>query len=635
MLAIVSAHVITSVGERLGPFLLLERIGRGGMGEVWLAQPVSIPGVHDLCVVKTVRAEQADDPDAVRRFADESRLAMLLNHPHISRVVDAGRAGDVRYLALELVEGVDLLNLLKRLAERGRLLDERIALWIGACVLDALSFAHGAKHPITKTPLGVVHRDISPQNIMCGKNGDAHVIDFGLALSSVKQAKTEQDVVLGKLSYMAPEQARAGAVDQRTDIYATGVVLYEIIAGRRYWGDLEHRQIWMKAGYEDWVPPHWRELPPDIAAFLAPMVARDVKRRSTDAAERLESLMPLLMSRGGAGDASRRLGELVRELALPELERADRARATARTSGVHKAANISLGSSSASLPPNDDDAPTEGIVQPFVNSSLPPLTPVPDHEPEYDVAQLPADTQSIALDEAVAIAAALATRTTAMPIVNPFPSDWQKTVPTTEVRRASLRPSAATEPMDEMEPRDRSATSSAAPAALLSPPTMPFMMRATQANAPPSRAPIFIGALLVLGLAGVVVGALVVTQRDRASHIVDAGTRLVTPVVVEKVVDAGARVAVATAPHDAGVVRVDGVLDGVLDAGVDSVVDAGAAPPPTPIKKSPDDRLRSLASRCDFPCVQSLKRLAPLEKQTNKGAILTVLSNCEKSCRAR
>jgi serine/threonine-protein kinase len=361
---------MTVVGERLGPFLMLDRIGSGGMGEVWLAQPVAVPGTRGLCVVKTMRAEVADDADALRRFADETRLAMLLHHPHISRVVDAGRANGIRYLGLDLVEGIDLYTLMQRLAAQQRTVDESVVLWIAACALDALAFAHAAKHPLTGGPLGVVHRDISPQNIMCARSGNAHVIDFGLALSSVKQARTAQDIVLGKLAYMAPEQARGDPVDARCDIFALGVVLYEIVAGRRYWGELAHHEIWQRAGREQWMPPGFADLASDIKALLAPMIARSPQARAHDAAERLEALTPLLLTRGGPAAATRQLAQLVEEHAAFELERVARARAT-------MVAHVEY------------DAPTETSVDPH--------------------------TESFALNEAAAVMAALASPTLALP----------------------------------------------------------------------------------------------------------------------------------------------------------------------------------------------------------------------------
>ena len=320
-----------------GPFVLLDALGRGGMGEVWLARPrAALPGLSglaggpgDLCVVKTMRADVAEDADALKRFGDEARLALLLAHPRICRVLDAGRVGSSRYLAIELVEGIDVLTLLIRAAERGVAIDELVALWIGACVLDALSFAHEARHPMSKKKLGVVHRDISPQNVVCDASGNASVIDFGLALSMLKRAKTEKDVVMGKLAYMAPEQARGEALDARCDLFAAGVVLYELLAMDCYWGDMENKDIWMRVGTDNWQPPKLSSLADDVALWLQPLLERRTASRAADAAERRNALGPLINARGGVALAQQKLAALVGQLAQPELERIARARAAA------------------------------------------------------------------------------------------------------------------------------------------------------------------------------------------------------------------------------------------------------------------------------------------------------------------
>ncbi len=356
-----------------GPFVLLEPLGRGGMGEVWLARPgAAIPGAPDVCVLKTMRADVADDAEAVKRFGDETRIALLLAHPGISRVLDAGRVGGVRYMAIELVEGVDLLTLLARCAEAKRPLDVATALWIAACALDALAFAHGAQHPVSGAPLGIVHRDISPQNIMCNARGIARVIDFGLALSSLKRAKTAQDIVMGKLGYMSPEQARAEKVDARADLFSAGVVFYELLALEPYWGDLAPRDIWSHVARVDYTPAKLSTLDPDVAAWLTPLLARDPAQRAADAGERRDALAPLLKKRGGAPAAQRTLAALVESLAQPELSRVRtwRAEAAAR---------------SAAAPPAGDAALAD---------------------------------ETIAAEEAAAVAAALAVRAAALPAFN-------------------------------------------------------------------------------------------------------------------------------------------------------------------------------------------------------------------------
>lgn len=312
--------------RRLGRYLLVEPIARGGMGEVWLARPEEVPGAPPLCVVKTLREGLVTDSEARVRFVDESRVALLLSHPCICRTVDAGSVGDTLYIALEVVEGLDVRHLVHRALDAGRPVDEALALWIVGCAADGLAFAHEARHPLTGAPLGIVHRDISPQNLMCGADGTVRVIDFGLALSSLKEARTEQDVVLGKLAYMPPEQATGGRLDARTDVFALGVVLYELLTGERYWGELKHDQIWRRAGLGTWVPPALGRLPGELRSVVAGAIAGRLAERTPSAARLRDAVAHLLAQRGGPAEAARRLGAMVEELARPEILRIRAAR---------------------------------------------------------------------------------------------------------------------------------------------------------------------------------------------------------------------------------------------------------------------------------------------------------------------
>lgn len=312
--------------RRLGRYLLVEPLARGGMGEVWLARPEEVPGAPPLCVVKTLREGLVTDSEARVRFVDETRVALLLSHPCICRTVDAGSVGDTLYIALEVVEGLDVRHLVHRALDAGRPIDEALALWIVGCAADGLAYAHEARHPLTGAPLGIVHRDISPQNLMCDADGTVRVIDFGLALSSLKEARTEQDVVLGKLAYMPPEQATGGRLDARTDVFALGVVLYELLTGERYWGELKHDQIWKRAGLGTWVPPALGRLPGELRSVVSGAIAGRLAERTPSAARLRDAIARLLSQRGGAAEAARRLGALVGELARPEVERIRAAR---------------------------------------------------------------------------------------------------------------------------------------------------------------------------------------------------------------------------------------------------------------------------------------------------------------------
>jgi len=219
-------------GTLLGRYRLLTVLASGGMGSVWVARDVagSASSPNDLAAVKVIRAGLAEDAQFRRMFLDEARLAGLIQDPHVVRVFGFGDEGSVLYQAMELVEGVSLAGLLKR--QTGPL-PVRIAILI---VLDALRGLHAA-HELrddTGAPLELVHRDVSPQNILLSVEGCAKITDFGIAKALGRlQDETETGAVKGKLAYMAPEQLTRRSVDRRSDVFAAGVVLWELLTGER------------------------------------------------------------------------------------------------------------------------------------------------------------------------------------------------------------------------------------------------------------------------------------------------------------------------------------------------------------------------------------------------------------------
>lgn len=228
-----------------GPYLIVETLARGGMGEVHLAR-IRDGAADSWCVLKKLRSELSRDRQAVGRFVDEARIAVTLHHPNICRTFDVGRVGDEHYLAMEYVAGRDLRALLARSTQQP--LPAQAAIHVVLKVLVAVGYAHQHTHPQTGEALHIVHRDVSPHNVMVGFDGVVKLIDFGLAASRLKIEKTEPDVVLGKMAYMSPEQARGEDVDARADIFAAGVMLYELLVGERFYGRLPAGDVWRLAG---------------------------------------------------------------------------------------------------------------------------------------------------------------------------------------------------------------------------------------------------------------------------------------------------------------------------------------------------------------------------------------------------
>ncbi|WP_439099216.1 protein kinase domain-containing protein, partial [Corallococcus exercitus] len=201
------------------------------MGEIYLARLEGAQGFEKLCVIKKILPQFAEDQDFVDRFVGEARTLVRLGHGSIAQVLDMGVHEGEAYMALEYVDGKDLRKVAARVRDRQTPLPLTFVLYVMGRVLDALAYAH-RKRDEDEKELKLVHRDISPQNILISYEGEVKVIDFGLAKSRLSAAKTNPSIILGKFLYMSPEQARHQPVDRRSDLYAVGLCLYELISGK-------------------------------------------------------------------------------------------------------------------------------------------------------------------------------------------------------------------------------------------------------------------------------------------------------------------------------------------------------------------------------------------------------------------
>ena len=226
------------MAAQLGRYTLMNRIGSGGMAEVFLAR-----GPAGVCVIKRMHERIAEDPDLVRMFLDEASLAAQLNHPGIARVFDLGESGGQYFFAMEYVPGFDLYTVLQEHQARRRFVTPQVAARVAADIAAALHHAHEAVSARGQR-LNIIHRDVSPQNILVSSFGQVKLIDFGVARASSKLHQTRAGLVKGKAAYMAPEQVVGGAIDRRVDIYALGLNLFELLTNRRaIKGEQEMEQI--------------------------------------------------------------------------------------------------------------------------------------------------------------------------------------------------------------------------------------------------------------------------------------------------------------------------------------------------------------------------------------------------------
>jgi serine/threonine protein kinase len=259
-----------------GRYLLLERIAVGGMAEVWLAVRPEAP--RRRLVVKRLLPTLADDPAFVTMFLDEARLGAQLDHPGMVPVHDLGREPAGYFMAMDYVPGADLRALLARLRTRHRLLPVALTCWIGVRVAEALDHAHrGRGHD--GQPLQVVHRDLSPANVLLGLDGGVRVIDFGVA-SAAFRAHREGTALRGKFGYLSPEQVRGLPVDRRADLFSLGAVLHEALAGERLFRGPSDLAVLERVRSAAVAAPSARN--PEVPAGLDAVVLRALSREPSD-----------------------------------------------------------------------------------------------------------------------------------------------------------------------------------------------------------------------------------------------------------------------------------------------------------------------------------------------------------------
>ena len=224
--------------ERFGQYILLEKVASGGMAELFKAKKLGIEGFERLLAIKRILPHLSSDDEFIEMFIAEAKLIARLSHKNIAQVYDFGKTDQNYFIAMEYIRGKDLKAILKKCQERNINLPVALAVFIAKEAAAALSCAHGQKDAAGKN-LDIIHRDVSPQNILISYEGEVKVVDFGIAKATT-HAKTTTGLLKGKLAYMSPEQAWGKAIDQRSDLFSLGIVLYEMLTGLRLFkGDTE------------------------------------------------------------------------------------------------------------------------------------------------------------------------------------------------------------------------------------------------------------------------------------------------------------------------------------------------------------------------------------------------------------
>jgi serine/threonine-protein kinase len=271
--------------ERFGKYLIMGRLAQGGMAEIYLATQEGLQGFEKRVVVKRLLPQHAHNAEMVAMFLDEARLVATLKHPNVVEVYDIGQMDDEYFIALQFVAGCDLRQILDRVGSGGAL-PMAVALAIVGDVARALQHAHEARDEAGRL-LGVVHRDVSPSNVLVGFDGQVKLIDFGVAKWNEQKSLTRHGTLKGKASYMSPEHCRALPLDRRSDVFALGVLLHEATTGRRPFEAASELELLSAIAHGAPVRPSAQRsgYPAELEKIVGKALAHDRQARYQSAAE--------------------------------------------------------------------------------------------------------------------------------------------------------------------------------------------------------------------------------------------------------------------------------------------------------------------------------------------------------------
>jgi len=309
-------------GTVLGRYLLVDQIGAGGMAEVYTAVSFGYGGFRRPFVIKRMRAELDGNATAIGLFIDEANLASTLVHPNVVPVFDFGEAGGSYFIAEEYIVGRDLGRLITRLRDRGEpLLTRNAILHVAHEILSGLAYAHDKRDDVGR-PLGLVHRDITPENVIISERGEVKLLDFGIMKAKRRVSQTESGTVKGNVGFMSPEQARGRAVDQRSDLYSTGLLLLYAATGEPIYAGNSFYDLLTAAASGP--GPQEREriaaLPAPLPTILTRALAYNPDDRFQTSAEFAAAIVPHLTG-GGAAELARQMTALFGSELRAEQER--------------------------------------------------------------------------------------------------------------------------------------------------------------------------------------------------------------------------------------------------------------------------------------------------------------------------
>ncbi len=285
-----------------GQYTLLERIASGGMAEIFLAKTKGFGGFEKTLVIKRLHPHYSDDHSFVKMLVDEAKITVQLQHANIVQIFDLGRIGGQYYIAMEYVDGKDLFHILRELHDNDLQMPLEAACFIAAQLCHGLQYAHCRRDEESNQPLQVVHRDISPQNLLVSWSGEVKIADFGIVKAAQRSTHTEAGIIKGKFYYMSPEQALGIDIDYRSDIFSAGIVLFEALTATPLYDDTETATLMQRVQSGDVrSPTEFRDdIPEELDRICMRALAADRDARYGSALEMGRDLSNFLVSRGRA-----------------------------------------------------------------------------------------------------------------------------------------------------------------------------------------------------------------------------------------------------------------------------------------------------------------------------------------------
>ncbi len=312
--------VVARYPTAFGKYLLLERINVGGMAEVFKAKTFGVHGYQRIMALKRILPNIMEDEDFIRMFIDEARIASHLEHGNVVRILELGQHGESLYIAMEFVQGRDLRQLVNTCRKRGIEIPPGLVAYIIMEAAKGLDYAH-RRTDLVGNPLHIIHRDVSPQNLLLSWDGDVKVCDFGIAKAQNRAHQTQAGVLKGKFAYMSPEQVRGKAIDHRSDIFGLGTIAHEMISGRRlFLGESDFSTLErVRKAQAPRLDLERDDVERDFSDAILTALARDPNKRFAWASDFADALQPWLID-GRRILSGRDLAEFLRQVFPGELE---------------------------------------------------------------------------------------------------------------------------------------------------------------------------------------------------------------------------------------------------------------------------------------------------------------------------